>query len=130
MLFYFSKRFSPSGLFWNWENILKQNYVYSSCKCRLLQTCFSCALSACTQALTIQILCVVLHTRVLHYSLMYFHIRIIVRVRQKKYLTCIPREHKPFWQLHRLDGFASNEKAYSDPSRTSKMELSASFGYS
>ena len=56
----------------------------------------------------------------------------------KKGLTCIPREHKSFWQLHRLDDFAINANAhlfvyerlkipepYTEPIRTSKMELLA-----
>ena len=56
----------------------------------------------------------------------------------KNDLTCIPREHKPFWQLHRLDDFAINANALlfvhdrlkipepsTEPIRTSKMELFA-----
>ena len=56
----------------------------------------------------------------------------------KKYLTCISCEHKPFWQLSRLDNFTIDvianlfvherlkiPEAYSDPSQTSKTELLA-----
>ena len=58
-----------------------------------------------------------------------------VLIKQKN-LTCIPREHKPFWQLSRLNDFVINTiahlfirerlnipEAYSEPSITSKMEL-------
>ena len=59
-------------------------------------------------------------------SLIYFHIKIFVRVKQKV-LTCIVREYKPFWQLSRLDDFNINKipNGYSEPSRTSKIELFA-----
>ena len=79
-------------------------------------------------------------TRVLHYLyivLHYFHIKICVPVHQK-YLTCIPREHKSFWQLSRLNDFTINAnanlfvherlkipRAYSEPIQTSKMKLFA-----
>ena len=56
----------------------------------------------------------------------------------KKYLICIPREHKSFWQLSQLDDFIKNTvsnlfvherlkipEAYSEPSQTSKIELFA-----
>ena len=39
----------------------------------------------------------------------YFHIKKICATwLSKKYLTCLPREHKLFWQLSRLDNFVSN----------------------
>ena len=54
----------------------------------------------------------------------------------KKYLTCIPCEHRPFWQLNRLNDFTTETianlfvherlkiaEAYSESSGTSKMEL-------
>ena len=51
-------------------------------------------------------------------------------VLSKKYLTFIPQEHKPFWQLSQLDDFVSNTierletpEAYSEPIWTTKMEL-------
>ena len=37
---------SLGALFWNWKNILKQNYASSSCECSLLDMFFR-ALSAC-----------------------------------------------------------------------------------
>ena len=56
----------------------------------------------------------------------------------KKYISLIPLERKPFWQLSGVDDFTVNAitnlffherlkipKAYLEPSRTSKMELSA-----
>ena len=56
----------------------------------------------------------------------------------KTYLTLIPRERKPFWQLRRLGDVPINAIAnlyiyeklkipetYSEPSRKSKMELFA-----
>ena len=63
-------------------------------------------------------------------------------VLSKIYLTCIPHENKPFWQLRQLDEFAINAvanlyvherlkipEAYSEPSRTSKIELFANLVY-
>ena len=54
----------------------------------------------------------------------------------KKYLTCIPCEHRSFWQLNRLNDFTTETianlfvherlkiaEAYSESSGTSKMEL-------
>ena len=62
---------------------------------------------------------------------------------KKKYLNCIPRERKPFWLLTGLDDFTINAiaklfvherlkipEAYSEPSRTSKMELFTNLVYS
>ena len=54
----------------------------------------------------------------------------------KKYLTCIPCEHRPFWQLNRLNDFTTETianlfvherlkiaEAYSESSGTSKIKL-------
>ena len=35
-----------------------------------------------------------------------FHIKILVRVKNKEYLACIACEYKSFWQLSQSDGFA------------------------
>ena len=56
----------------------------------------------------------------------------------RKCLTLIPREHKPIWQLSRLDDFTINiimnlfvykrlniPEAYSEPNQVSNMELFA-----
>ena len=56
----------------------------------------------------------------------------------KKYIFCIPREHKPFRQLRRLNYFTIDaianlfvqerlkiSQAHSEPSQTSKMGLFA-----
>ena len=66
-------------------------------------------------------------TRVLHYLFVnVFPYKIFVRVKQK-ILTSFPREHKPFWQLSRLDDFNINgiPKGYSELSLISKIELFA-----
>ena len=65
-----------------------------------------------------------------------------MNVSSKKCLTSVPREHKPFCQLSRLDDFAINAivnlfvheglkipEAYSKASRISKMELFANLFY-
>ena len=73
--------------------------------------------------------------------LMYFHIKIFVGV-QQKVSTCVPREHKPFWNLSPLDDFTINAianlfvherlkipEANSELSQTSKIELFADLIY-
>ena len=41
----------------------------------------------------------------------------------KELLTCIPQEHKSFWQFSRLDTLTLIPKRYSEPSQTSKMKF-------
>ena len=73
--------------------------------------------------------------------LMYFHIKIFVGV-QQKVSTCVPCEHKPFWNLSSLDDFTINAianlfvyerlkipEANSELSRTSETELFADLVY-
>ena len=66
------------------------------------------------QALTNQLLSnICSHTPVLHYLfnnvLPYYNICMCSL--SKKYLICIPCEHKPFWQLSQLDDFAIRKNA-------------------
>ena len=69
--------------------------------------------------------------------LTYLHIKIFVHIKQK-YLTCIPCENKPFWQLSQLNYFSIKTianifvqerlkipEAYSEPRGTVKIELFA-----
>ena len=106
---------------------------------------FFSALLVCTQALTNRVLTDVFsRTRVLCYFFVNAATSILkyLYVLNKKYFTCIPREHKPFLQLNRLDEFDINAianlfvherlkvpEAYSESSRTSRMELFANLVY-
>ena len=105
----------------NWKNTLKQNYTVCVCKCNLLKNSFSVLSWRVLRSRQIKFLLMYVHVLVFYIvcSLTYLHKKNLY-VWGKNYHTCIPREHKPFWQLNWLYEFAIN--AISNPSRSWKIQ--------
>ena len=107
LLFYFSKQLSISALFWNWKNILKQNYACSACNCNLLQTCFSMLCWRVPKPWQIKFL--VMYVQYLFFTLFFlltcFHIKIVLCA------FLVNTNHFVKSILSRLDDFAINAVA-------------------
>ena len=98
LLFFHFSQLNLSALFWNWQNILKQNYVCSACNCSLLQTYFSVLCQHISRPWQIKFL--VMNSYVLVFdiicSLTYFHSEIFVCFVQKIYYLDSPWTHTIF----------------------------------